>query len=81
MFIAGAFKSLIANSKLELYGNILGFYEKSDKIAGKSYQPLINRSKGITKFKEIELNTNLGHGIVFRPIKEWLIPTKNWIHQ
>lgn len=81
VFIAGAFKSLIANSKLELFGNILAFYEKSDSIAGRSYQPLINRSKGVIKFKEIELNTNLGHGIVFKPLNEWIFPTLNWIHK
>ncbi len=81
VFIAGSFKSVEKNFKFNLYGNILGFYEKSDLIAGSSYLPLINVSEGINSFKEIMLNTNMGHGIVFKPLKEWLIPTKKFINK
>jgi len=64
-----------------LYGKILGFYEISDRIAGRSYQPLIEKSTGVTQFKEIALHTQFGHGIVFKPLPEWVIPTKKWIRQ
>jgi len=80
VLIAGYSKSIENNFNFNLYGNILGFYEKSDSIAGMSYKSLIKRSTGVSKFKEIELNTKLGHGIVFKPLKEWIEPTKEWIN-
>jgi hypothetical protein len=33
---------------------------------------------GINEWKEIELNTGLKHGFLFRPIKEWVDPTIAW---
>ena len=39
---------------------------------------MIDSSHGVNQFKEVELNTGLGHGIVFRPLKEWIEPTKDW---
>lgn len=80
VFIAGHIKSVQQYFNFDLYGNILGFYEETDPIAGTSYQPLIDKSQGVNKFKEVELNTNLGHGIVFRPLKEWLTPAKEWMN-
>lgn len=80
VFIAGSFKSLEKQFDFNLYGNILGIYEKSDPVAGRSYRPLINRSSGVSKFREIELNTGLGHGIVFKPLEEWVTPAKEWIN-
>lgn len=80
VFIAGYIKGIESNFDFDLYGKILGFYEISDKIAGRSYQTLINKSSGVSKFKEFELNTNLGHGIVFKPLPQWIEPTKKWIN-
>ncbi len=63
----------------KLHGRILGIYEKSDKIAGKDYTYWMNRSPDAEEFKQLEINTGLGHGFLFRPIKEWLVPAKEWI--
>ncbi len=63
----------------KLHGRILGIYERSDKIAGKDYTYWINRSTDAQEFKQLEINTGLGHGFLFRPIKEWLVPAKEWI--
>lgn len=62
-----------------LHGNILGIYDRSDNLAGKNYQYWIDRSVATAKFKQIEINTRLGHGFLYRPIAAWLQPTKNWI--
>ncbi|NOX85739.1 MAG: alpha/beta hydrolase [Chlorobi bacterium] len=78
VFIAGSFRS-VEQFGFDLYGNILGIYEKSDPIAGNSYRPLIKSSTGVGEFKEIELNTGLGHGIVFKPLDAWVVPAKKWI--
>lgn len=64
-----------------LNGNILGIYEISDSIAGKSYEYWIKNSPKATKFEQLELNTGLGHGFLYKPLQEWVNPLKNWINE
>jgi hypothetical protein len=80
ILIAGYINNIDDYYNFDLYGNVLGFYESSDQVAGRSYQPLFNRSKGINRCKEIQLNTGLGHGIVFKPLDEWVLPSLEWIN-
>ncbi|PBQ34699.1 alpha/beta hydrolase [Sphingobacteriaceae bacterium] len=61
---------------LYFYGNILSIYEKSD-LAG-SCQAYRTKSSGITHYKEIQINTGLKHGFLYRPISEWINPARNW---
>ena len=79
VFIAGNIRSIENYYKFDLHGNILGFWESSDPIAARSYANLIEASTGVNHFKEYKLDTNLGHGIVFKPLEEWVLPTKDWI--
>ncbi len=65
----------------ELHGHILGIYEESDTVAGKDYFYWINRSPEAKEFEQLEINTGLGHGFLYRPIKEWLGPAKAWIER
>jgi hypothetical protein len=59
-------------------GNILTIYEKSD-IYGVSALKRKETSKlKINHFKEIELNTNLKHGFLFKALDLWIIPSKKW---
>jgi len=62
-----------------LHGRILGIYEKSDSVANKNYNHWINESTNAIEFNQIEINTGLGHGFLYRPINEWLEPAKKWI--
>lgn len=62
-----------------LHGNVLGIYEKSDSLAGKNYQYWIDKSSRATRFEQLEINTGLGHGFLYSPLKEWLDPAKRWI--
>ena len=64
----------------ELKGNILGIYEISDAIAGKNYQFWINKSENTAHFKELGIDTGLGHGFLYRPVGEWLEPTREWVN-
>lgn len=59
-------------------GNILSIYEKSDEfgVSAKSRKKTSNLK--ISNFKEIQLNTNLKHGFLFKPLKEWINPSKKW---
>ncbi len=63
----------------KLHGSILGIYEKSDLIAGKDYSYWIARSPEARVFQQLQLNTGLGHGFLYRPIEEWLGPALEWI--
>lgn len=59
-------------------GNILTIYEKSD-INGVSAIKRKETSKcKIDHFKEIELNTNLKHGFLYKALDEWIVPSKKW---
>lgn len=63
----------------KLNGRILAIYESSDLIAGRSYDHWIEQSPSAVEFKQIELNSGLGHGFLYRPIAGWLIPSAEWI--
>ncbi|MCF0059248.1 serine hydrolase [Dyadobacter sp. CY356] len=59
-------------------GNILSIYEKSD-IIGQSCTSMRLRSVNtVSRFKEIELNTGLKHGFLFKALPEWLEPSAQW---
>ena len=69
---------VLGNFDFNLYGNILSIYEESDVRNGSCKKEFFKRSEGINKFKEIKLNTGLEHGVLYRPIKEWLHPVIEW---
>lgn len=59
-------------------GNILTIYEKSD-IYGVSAVKRKETSKlKVNHFKEIELNTGLKHGFLYKALDEWIVPCKKW---
>ncbi len=59
-------------------GNILTIYEKSDPFGVSAIQRKQNSTCKIKNFKELELNTGIGHGFLFKPLKEWIEPTLKW---
>ncbi|RYE23348.1 MAG: alpha/beta hydrolase [Sphingobacteriales bacterium] len=64
--------------KPDLYGQVLSIFERSDGI-GKSCETIKSDSKGISRYKEVMLNTGLAHGFLYKPLKEWMIPVEEWI--
>ncbi len=59
-------------------GNILSIYEKSDPYGVSAAERKNNSTCQIKHFEEVELNTGLGHGFLFKPLKEWIEPTIKW---
>ncbi|WP_373060285.1 alpha/beta hydrolase [Zunongwangia sp. H14] len=59
-------------------GKILTIYEKSDPFGVSAIERKINSNCEIKEFKEIEINSGLGHGFLFKPLKEWIQPTIKW---
>jgi hypothetical protein len=69
----------LKQNEISLYGNILSIYDSADKLAG-SCQELFSFSegKGISKQKEVILNVGTGHGILYKPLDEWITPVMQW---
>jgi hypothetical protein len=61
---------------VNLHGNILSIYEHSD--VAQSCRDYRVDGTGINEWKEVELNTGLKHGFLYRPMKEWVEPTIAW---
>lgn len=79
VFIASYRNSDIENiPEINYCGNILTIYEKSDPFGVSALERSKTSSCGIINFKEIELNTGLGHGFLFKPLKDWIEPTIKW---
>jgi hypothetical protein len=64
--------------EINICGNILYIYEKSDKYGTSAVERKETSQLKISNFKEIELNTGLKHGFLFKAMDEWLNPTIKW---
>lgn len=69
----------LKQDKISLYGNVLSIYDSADKLAG-SCQGLFSYSegKGLARHNEIVLNVGTGHGVLYKPLDEWIIPAVSW---
>ncbi len=67
------------NNDWQFHGQVLCLYDLSDDIAGKSYDYWKNRPNHTTKFEQLEIKTNLGHGFLYKPLNAWVEPTRKWI--
>jgi Tol biopolymer transport system component len=61
---------------INLYGNVLSIYEKTDTSG--NCKAVFDDAEGLNKRKEVMLETGLAHGFIYRPMREWLIPTLDW---
>jgi hypothetical protein len=64
--------------EINFCGNILTIYEKTDFYGVSAEQRKITSKLKINEFEEIELNTNLKHGFLYKPLQEWIEPCKMW---
>jgi hypothetical protein len=62
-----------------LYGNVLSIYDSVDEFGG-SCEGLLPtpRGQGTGKYEEIVLEIGIGHGILYKPMQEWIIPVVEW---
>jgi hypothetical protein len=60
-------------------GKILSIFDSSDTDADSCKELFtMSGSKGISRYKEIVLNIGTGHGMLYRPLDEWILPTVQW---
>ena len=78
VFLAGLFEKYLEDEKLKLYGNVLSIHDRSDTL---SITPSLyfQRSEGFGKFKEIILDLDVGHGLIYKPYREWIDPILQWL--
>ncbi len=82
VFIASYQESDIENiPEINFCGNILTIYEKSDEYGVSAIRRRETSNLKVKHFKEIELNTDLRHGFLFLPLKEWIEPSVKWAKQ
>jgi hypothetical protein len=61
---------------VNLHGNVLSIYERSD--LAQSCEKFRADATGLGEYREVEVNTGLRHGFLYRPLKEWVEPTLAW---
>ena len=78
VFLAGLFEKYLKDENLKLYGNVLSIHDRTDKF---SITPALyfQRSEELGKFKKIVLNLDIGHGLVYKPHREWIDPLLEWV--
>jgi hypothetical protein len=65
------------NFNIDLHGNILSIYDINDEF-GQSCQKFFDKATGLNRRLEIELKIGAGHGVLFKPLKEWVEPVIEW---
>jgi len=59
-------------------GNILSIFEKSDPGNQSCDKIKSSSTRSIPHYKELEINTGLQHGYLYKPIPEWMEPVEKW---
>ena len=64
----------------QLHGNVLTIRDVADLEYSGSCQELfgISEGKGLGRHQEIVLHVGTGHGILYRPLDDWILPTVEW---
>jgi hypothetical protein len=73
-------KKIIDQSVHSMNGRFLHIYDVSDQKCDACRKVLKNVSAEVT-FKEMILKNGLGHGLFYRPRRDWIEPVTEWIRQ
>lgn len=77
VFMAACNDEVFHRYDINFCGNILSIYDEKDVLAG-TCEKFVKNSSGIGKYKEIKLTVGTGHGILYKPLKEWIDPVVQW---
>jgi hypothetical protein len=67
--------------EISFCGNILTIHEKTDDYGVSALRRKETSALQVNHFKEVELNTGLKHGFLFKPLQEWIEPSVKWAKQ
>ena len=64
----------------QFHGNVLTIRDVADLEYSGSCQELfgISEGKGLGRHQEIVLQVGTGHGVLYRPLDDWILPTVEW---
>ena len=80
VLLANCNDGILTQYAIDLWGKVLSIYEVNDEF-GNTCRKFFERATGVSKRKEIQLRLGIGHGIVYRPYKEWIEPAIAWAKQ
>jgi len=68
---------------LILTGNVLAIYDFADDSYSGSCAELfqLSEGRGLNHHNELVLQIGTGHGILYQPLSEWVLPTVKWANQ
>jgi len=69
---------LINFPDINFCGNILTIYEKTDEFGVSAIKRKETSKLKVSRFRQVELNTGLKHGFLFRAMPEWINPSIQW---
>ena len=72
------YRKVIDRSVHSMHGRFLHIYDVSDQKCDVCLKILKNVSAEV-KFEEMKLKNGLGHGLFYRPRKDWIEPVTEWI--
>jgi pimeloyl-ACP methyl ester carboxylesterase len=76
VFIAGCAADPGFLGMVDLHGNVLSIYERSDGAG--TCEKYRADATGIARYEELQLQTGKRHGFIYRPMTEWVEPTTRW---
>lgn len=71
-------QDLIDIPEINFCGNILTIYEKTDEFGVSAIKRKETSKLKVSRFRQLELNTGLKHGFLFRAMPEWINPSIQW---
>ena len=71
-------RDMVTIPDINFCGNILNIHERSDAFGVSAEKRVKSSTCNIKNYKELELDTGLGHGFLFQALDEWLVPSINW---
>jgi hypothetical protein len=85
VLLGGCYPPLVDEWKqqgISLSGNVLSIYDSSDEYAS-SCEEFFAFSEGnrLGQHAELVLHVGTGHGILYEPLSEWVVPTVEWAIQ
>jgi hypothetical protein len=63
----------------DLWGNVLSIYDYKDTVG--PCGSFFDKSTGLNRHREIVVRLGIGHGLLYRPLKEWVDPVVEWARQ
>jgi hypothetical protein len=70
---------ILRQNDISLYGNVLTIRDSVDEFSGSCQELFVlSEGRGLARHDEIVLHIGTGHGILFQPLDDWMLPAVQW---